>query len=37
MGDSLAAAAGHGSEAAKHVVRESMPHLADTELRRELE
>jgi hypothetical protein len=30
-------AAGDGSEAGKHAVRETVPHLADTELRRELE
>jgi AcrR family transcriptional regulator len=30
-------AAGDGSGAAKHAVRDTMPHLADTELRRELE
>jgi hypothetical protein len=33
MGDSLAAAAGD----AKYAVRETVPHLADTELRREPE
>jgi AcrR family transcriptional regulator len=32
-----AAAAGNGSGAAKHAVRETLPHLADTERRRELE
>jgi hypothetical protein len=37
MGDSLAAAAGGGPGAAKYAVREIGPHLADTELRRELE
>ena len=31
------AAAGDGSGAAKYAVRETVPHLADTELRRELE
>jgi hypothetical protein len=36
MGDSLAAAAGDRSGAAKYAVRESV-HLAGTELRRELE
>jgi hypothetical protein len=33
MGDPLAAAAGN----AKYAVRETVPHLAGTELRRELE
>ena len=30
-------AAGDGSGAARYAVREAVPHLADTELRRELE
>jgi len=37
MGDSLAAAAGDGPGAAKYAVGEAVPHVADTELRRELE